>query len=87
MPQRLDSAYIIIDAERCKGCSLCISVCPKKIIRLATHLNQMGYTPAVVIEEKSSECTGCTVCAIMCPDTAISVYRRGKVLAGKSGSD
>jgi len=77
--QRPDLAYIIIDAERCKGCCLCISVCPKEIIGLASHINHMGYTPAAVIEEKVHECTGCAVCAMMCPDTAISVYRHSRV--------
>jgi len=77
--QQPNLAYVIIDTERCKGCRLCISVCPKKIIGLASHINQMGYTLAVVIEEKAHECTGCTACAIMCPDTAISVYRCDRV--------
>ena len=77
--QRIRSAYIIIDAERCKGCHLCISICPKEIIGLASHINRMGYTPAAVIEEKAHECTGCTACAMMCPDTAISVYRHDRV--------
>ena len=77
--QRISSAYIIIDAERCKGCRLCISVCPKEIIGLASHINEKGYLPAVVLEEKAPECTGCTVCAMMCPDTAISVYRHSSV--------
>jgi len=75
------SAYIIIDAERCKGCHLCVSVCPGEVIGLSDHINQKGYTPAVVLEEKASECTGCTVCAMMCPDAAISVYRHSPVLS------
>ncbi len=77
--QRISSAYIIIDAERCKGCCLCISVCPKEIIGLASHINEKGYLPAVVLEEKAHDCTGCTACAMMCPDTAISVYRHNRV--------
>ena len=79
--QCIKATYIVIDAERCKGCRLCISVCPKEIIGLASHINQKGYTPAAVIEEKANECTGCAVCAMMCPDTAISVYRHDRVLS------
>lgn len=80
--KRASSAHIAIDAERCKGCQLCISVCPQKIIRLASHLNQMGYTPAEVIEEKAHDCTGCTLCAMMCPDVTISIYRHLRVPSG-----
>ena len=69
-------AYVVIDTERCKGCCFCIFACPKRIIGLASHINQSGYTPVVIIEEKADECTGCIACAIMCPDTAISIYRR-----------
>ena len=76
MTRHLNSAYIVIVEERCKGCYLCLTVCPKGIIGPASHISHTGYTPAVVIEEKANECSGCLACAIMCPDTAISVYRR-----------
>jgi len=79
VPKRLDSAYIVIDMERCKGCRFCLSVCPKKIIGMASNINQGGYLPVMVIEEKSSECTGCEACAIMCPDVAISIFSRDAV--------
>lgn len=30
--------------ERCKGCGLCVSVCPKKIVKLQTEKrNEKGY--------------------------------------------
>lgn len=73
------TSYIVIDEEKCKGCHLCIAVCPNGVIGQASHINRMGYIPATVIREKAEECTGCTVCAIMCPDTIISVYRHDRV--------
>jgi 2-oxoglutarate ferredoxin oxidoreductase subunit delta len=73
--QHISPAYITIDAEKCKGCRLCISVCPKEVIGLASHINEKGYIPAVVLEEKAHSCTGCAACAMMCPDAVISVYR------------
>ena len=73
--RRSQRGYIVIDADRCKGCSFCITVCPKEMIGMASHINRMGYTPVAVIEELAATCTGCRVCAIMCPDVAISVYR------------
>lgn len=68
---------IIIDAERCKGCALCISVCPQHVLQQAAHINRRGYHPAELIET-AGYCTGCAVCALICPDAAITVYRNQK---------
>lgn len=62
---------IIIDTERCKGCGLCISVCPNHSIVVATESNQSGYFPA---EARNIDCTGCAKCAIVCPEGVIEVY-------------
>lgn len=73
---------IEIDKERCKGCGLCIIVCPKKNIEISDKLNLKGYYPARSKEEtrkeSERECTGCAICAIQCPDIAIEVYREAK---------
>ncbi|MDR1101455.1 MAG: 4Fe-4S binding protein [Clostridiales bacterium] len=62
----------VIDKEKCKGCRLCVGVCPKKIIAIAKKgLNSKGFFPARLTDEKL--CIGCAFCAIMCPDTAIEV--------------
>lgn len=62
--------------DRCKGCSLCVSVCPVQIIRLADRVNRLGYRPAAVAEQE--KCIGCTLCAIVCPDLVIEVFRPRK---------
>ncbi len=65
-------ACIKIDREACKGCWLCIHVCPKKTIVKAKMLNAKGYYPAE--PEEQSQCTGCESCMIVCPEMAIEVY-------------
>ncbi len=69
----------MIDTEWCKGCYLCISVCPNQLIRVSENLNQKGYYPAEFIEADGAgpdpRCTGCAMCATVCPDVAIEVYR------------
>ena len=64
---------IVIDAERCKGCQLCLTVCPHGVISISDKINSKGYLPAEAANPAS--CTGCASCAIICPDCAIEVYR------------
>lgn len=64
--------------ERCKGCLLCTTVCPKEIICQSSRFNKQGYKVAEVKEEDMEQCTGCTSCALICPDLAITVYREKK---------
>lgn len=59
--------------EKCKGCELCCTVCPKKLITTASHPNEKGYRPAC-IEERQEECIGCANCAVFCPDCAIEIF-------------
>jgi 2-oxoglutarate ferredoxin oxidoreductase subunit delta len=63
---------IVIDAERCKGCGLCVAVCPKQTIVISTVSNKNGYFPA---QTDSRDCTGCAACAIVCPEAIIQVLR------------
>ena len=65
---------IEIDAERCKGCQICLTFCPKNCISVAKEPNLKGYYPAVY-DDPEQKCNGCTICAVTCPDIAIEVYR------------
>lgn len=71
-----------IDTERCKGCGLCVEVCPKNVIVISKHSNKNGYFPAEVAN--IIDCFGCALCAIMCLDTAIEVYRNVNIVAIES---
>lgn len=67
-------AQITVNFEKCKGCALCTSVCPKKIVAIQKEKrNSKGYFTATCID--NSQCIGCTMCAIMCPDCAITVEK------------
>ena len=69
----ISMAKIEIDAELCKGCKLCIAVCPQKIIVVGDKINSKGYSYMKQTDDKS--CTACKLCAIMCPDSAITVLK------------
>ena len=65
---------VTFTTERCKGCGLCVAVCPKKIIELDIHtLNSKGYHPAMMTDQE--KCIACAVCAKMCPDCVIKVEK------------
>jgi 2-oxoglutarate ferredoxin oxidoreductase subunit delta len=62
---------LTVDKERCKGCELCVKVCPCGCLELAKQVNKKGMRYAVwKVPEK---CTGCGLCAVMCPDCAIEI--------------
>ena len=65
---------VVIDVNRCKGCELCTTVCPKNLLVMADFFNDRGYRPAQLIDT-DGQCTGCTLCGIICPDSVITVYR------------
>ena len=67
-------AKMTVNRDICKGCGLCVEVCPKKIVFLdKSVLNGKGYHPATVTDMES--CIGCAMCATMCPDCAITVEK------------
>ncbi len=65
---------ISIKEDRCKGCQLCTTVCPKHLVRMAGYFNALGYQPSEFVDVHR-QCTGCMLCALICPEAAITVYR------------
>lgn len=67
-------AKVTFNEDLCKGCGLCTTVCPKKIIHLSEDkINSKGYHPASVKE--MDKCIGCAFCATICPDVVITVEK------------
>lgn len=66
----------MVDAERCKGCALCVSACPQGVLALSERFNAAGYHPVRLAD--TAGCTGCVLCALMCPEAALTVYRQRK---------
>ena len=65
---------IIVNAERCKVCNLCVVACPSKVLALQPQkVNNKGYHYAFM--QNPDDCIGCASCGIVCPDGCISVYK------------
>ena len=77
MGKKSEKGKITIDQELCKGCYLCISVCPQEVIHISNGINQQGYYPVEFKTNHNGDktCIACTRCATICPDIAIEVYR------------
>ena len=60
-----------IDKDRCKGCGLCVLVCPKNVLEMSTEVSAKGYFPAY--QARPEDCIYCAMCCTMCPDVAITV--------------
>jgi 2-oxoglutarate ferredoxin oxidoreductase subunit delta len=71
MRRKRTRGNICIDAERCKGCGLCVAACPKGDIRLSAGADRRGIHVAQAGDAK--RCTACGTCYVVCPDVAITV--------------
>jgi 2-oxoglutarate ferredoxin oxidoreductase subunit delta len=65
-----------LDVDRCKGCGLCVAVCPKKVLEISDKVNTKGYFP--VYQARAEDCIHCSTCCIMCPDVAITIEKMEK---------
>ncbi len=67
-----DSQAVEIELEIveawCKGCDICVKMCPERCLRLN------GTQVAELTDPEA--CTGCGICEWLCPDFAIAVHKR-----------
>jgi 2-oxoglutarate ferredoxin oxidoreductase subunit delta len=76
LQESLQKAIVVVDAERCKGCEICVVSCPEQNLKLSASLNRNGYHPAVFsYRGEKGNCTACGICYWVCPDFAISEVR------------
>ena len=62
------STEILLKSERCKGCGICVSFCPEKVLGLDT----LGHCSVV----HADACIACGQCELRCPDYAIFVDKK-----------
>lgn len=62
---------LIIDGNACKGCGVCVRLCPENVLVIA---DAYKVTPLFV-----EHCTNCKVCKIPCPEGGIEIVEGVKV--------
>lgn len=58
---------LVTNSKRCKGCSICVEFCPKKVL----ELDEMGKIKVA----REDSCIACGQCELRCPDYAIFVHK------------
>ena len=71
---------ITIKKDKCKGCLLCISFCPKGLIIVDNDLNRKGVRPAKFSRRANK-------IAVETSPPAIAGSRQGREEAGKDNSE
>jgi NAD-dependent dihydropyrimidine dehydrogenase PreA subunit len=62
---KADRGSLKLNSDECKGCGLCVPVCPPRVLRLSDQLNPYGYHP---LTYRGTGCTGCGICYMVCPE-------------------
>jgi indolepyruvate ferredoxin oxidoreductase beta subunit len=67
IPAEDNDSELVLTPEWCKGCDICVKVCPERCLILnAEHKVELVSQDA---------CTGCRICEWLCPDFAIDVKK------------
>lgn len=62
--------------DYCKGCTICVEVCPTNVLKMVPIGTR--WQGSVVVVEDADACTACMLCELQCPDFAILIDRGEK---------
>jgi indolepyruvate ferredoxin oxidoreductase beta subunit len=72
-PPELWAHYVIqVEPSWCKGCGICLDVCPERCFMLDER--------DIAVAAHPERCTGCQLCVKLCPDLAIEVTATGRLV-------
>ncbi len=62
---------IVVHADRCTGCTLCVADCPYKALEMVPREDDTKYRQLAVVHEEM--CVSCGVCIGSCPTEALTL--------------
>ena len=67
----IPQGQVYLIPERCKGCEICIELCPRKVLQVSRNTNKKGYHLPEVVPGLEGSCVHCEFCTMVCPEFAI----------------
>lgn len=71
---------LVINEPWCKGCRICVDLCPTKTLSMEESPDRWEGVVAKVTDMEA--CNGCGICEAECPDFAITVFADKKKAGG-----
>ncbi|MEO0091684.1 MAG: ferredoxin family protein [candidate division WOR-3 bacterium] len=65
------SHNIKLNKNWCKGCGLCVEICPKNVYDREAKVSARGFREIVI--KSPDRCNRCFLCELLCPDLAITI--------------
>jgi len=77
----MSERVLVINEEWCKGCKMCVWICPHNVLALSKDkINSMGYHPVEIANP--DKCVQCRLCEYVCPDFAIFLVEAKELKVG-----
>jgi len=68
---QIPRGQVYLIPERCKGCDICVELCPKDVLQVSINTNVKGYHYPEIAPGKENACVHCDFCTVVCPEFAI----------------
>ena len=71
-----ENRLFVVDQDRCKGCRICVTVCPYDALHMSETKTGRGFFYPI----ENGKCTACKQCLYACPDFVLSVHSLKDIL-------